>query len=177
MTLRNTRATRSARRTTAASGRRILAMARISRREPQSGGSSGAESRDGRITPSSHRPSPIVEMRGISKRFGPVVANDRISLDLWPGEIHAVLGENGAGKTTLMNVLAGMYQPDSGTITLGGESVTIDSPSEALALGIGTVYQHFTLVPNLSIIENVMLGTKTGFVLNLKRGEQQLREL
>src|SRR5215203_2579045 len=182
MTLRNTRATRSARSTTAASGRRVLTMARISRRDPQSRGSSGAESRDGRITTSSHRPSPItptpiVEMRGISKRFGPVVANDRISLDLWPGEIHAVLGENGAGKTTLMNILSGMYQPDAGSITLGGESVTIDSPSEALALGIGTVYQHFTLVPNLSIIENVMLGTKTGFVLNLKRGEQQLREL
>ena len=101
-------------------------------------------------------------MRGISKRFGPVVANDRISLDLWPGEIHAVLGENGAGKTTLMNVLAGMYQPDAGTIRIAGEEVQITSPADALRRGIGTVYQHFTLVPNLSILENVVLGAKAG---------------
>ena len=116
-------------------------------------------------------------MRGIDKRFGTVQANDKVDLTLYPGEIHAVLGENGAGKTTLMNILSGMYQPDSGSITLDGNPVTIGSPSEALALGIGTVYQHFTLVPNLSVIENVMLGTKTGFVLNLSRGEQQLKEL
>jgi simple sugar transport system ATP-binding protein len=120
---------------------------------------------------------PIVAMVGIDKRFGPVQANDKVDLALYPGEIHAVLGENGAGKTTLMNILSGMYQPDGGSITLDGRPVTIGSPSEALALGIGTVYQHFTLVSNLSVIENVMLGTKTGFVLNLSRGEQQLREL
>ena len=94
---------------------------------------------------------PVVAMRDISKRFGPVLANDRISLDLWPGEIHAVLGENGAGKTTLMNILAGMYQPDSGSIEIGGEPVHIDSPADGLRRGIGTVYQHFTLVPNLSM--------------------------
>ncbi len=116
-------------------------------------------------------------MLGIDKRFGRVQANDKVNLTLYPGEIHAVLGENGAGKTTLMNILSGMYQPDSGSIALDGNPVTIGSPSEALALGIGTVYQHFTLVPNLSVIENVMLGTKTGFVLNLKRGEQQLEAL
>ncbi len=114
---------------------------------------------------------PIVAMVGIDKRFGSVQANDKVNLTLYPGEIHAVLGENGAGKTTLMNILSGMYQPDGGSITLDGKPVTIGSPSEALALGIGTVYQHFTLVPNLSVIENVMLGTKTGFVLNLSRGE------
>lgn len=106
-------------------------------------------------------------MRDISKRFGPVLANDRISLDLWAGEIHAVLGENGAGKTTLMNILAGMYQPDSGTIKIAGEEAHITSPADALHRGIGTVYQHFTLVPNLSILENVVLGSDTGFVLNL----------
>lgn len=120
---------------------------------------------------------PIVTMLGIDKRFGPVQANDKVNLTLYPGEIHAVLGENGAGKTTLMNILSGMYQPDGGSITLDGKPVTIGSPSEALALGIGTVYQHFTLVPNLTVIENVVLGTNTGFVLNLSRGEQQLREL
>jgi simple sugar transport system ATP-binding protein len=107
-------------------------------------------------------------MRDISKRFGPVLANDRISLDLWPGEIHAVLGENGAGKTTLMNILAGMYQPDSGSIRIAGDEVHISSPVDALQRGIGTVYQHFTLVPNLSILENVALGGEAGFVLNLE---------
>lgn len=120
---------------------------------------------------------PIVAMRDIDKRFGPVQANDKVSLTLYPGEIHAVLGENGAGKTTLMNILSGMYQPDSGAIALDGQPVTIGSPSEALALGIGTVYQHFTLVPNLSVIENVVLGAKTGFILDLGKSEARLKEL
>jgi len=115
-------------------------------------------------------------MRGISKRFGPVVANDRISLDLWPGEIHAVLGENGAGKTTLMNVLAGMYQPDSGTIRIAGEEVQITSPADALQRGIGTVYQHFTLVPNLSILENVVLG-EGGVLIDLGAAEGKVTSL
>ena len=118
--------------------------------------------------------APFVEMRGITKRFGPVLANDHISLDLWPGEIHAVLGENGAGKTTLMNVLSGMYQPDSGTIRIGGNEVTIPSPASALRLGVGTVYQHFTLVPNLSILENVVLGADQGFLLRLVDTESRL---
>jgi simple sugar transport system ATP-binding protein len=117
--------------------------------------------------PASETPHPLVQMRDISKRFGSVLANDRISLDLWPGEIHAVLGENGAGKTTLMNILAGMYTPDSGTIRIDGAEVQIASPADALRRGIGTVYQHFTLVPNLSILENVVLGAEQGFVLDL----------
>jgi simple sugar transport system ATP-binding protein len=116
-------------------------------------------------------------MRGISKRFGPVVANDRISLDLWPGEIHAVLGENGAGKTTLMNVLAGMYQPDAGTIRIAGEEVQITSPADALQRGIGTVYQHFTLVPNLSILENVVLGADGGILVDLAAAEGRVTSL
>lgn len=116
-------------------------------------------------------------MRDISKRFGPVLANDRVSLDLWPGEIHAVLGENGAGKTTLMNILAGMYQPDAGSIRIADEEVQIASPVDALRRGIGTVYQHFTLVPNLSILENVALGGDTGFVLNLSEIEQRLEPM
>ncbi|CAN5728721.1 ABC transporter ATP-binding protein [soil metagenome] len=120
---------------------------------------------------------PRVDMRLISKRFGAVLANDSVDLALWPGEIHAVLGENGAGKTTLMNILAGMYQPDSGEIFVDGAPVTIDSPTDALELGIGTVYQHFTLVPNLSVIENVILGTDTGFRLDLESSEQQLQRM
>ncbi|MFN8593035.1 MAG: ABC transporter ATP-binding protein [Thermomicrobiales bacterium] len=120
---------------------------------------------------------PVVAMRDISKRFGPVLANDRISLDLWPGEIHAVLGENGAGKTTLMNILAGMYQPDSGSIEIGGEPVHIDSPADGLRRGIGTVYQHFTLVPNLSILENVVLGADSGLILQFGDTEAKVASM
>ncbi|HEU5430319.1 MAG TPA: ATP-binding cassette domain-containing protein, partial [Thermomicrobiales bacterium] len=120
---------------------------------------------------------PVVAMRDISKRFGPVQANDRISLDIWPGEIHAVLGENGAGKTTLMSILSGMYQPDSGEILIAGAPTRIDSPADALHKGIGTVYQHFTLVPNLSVIENVVLGANRGFVLDLAGAQRDLEGL
>lgn len=120
---------------------------------------------------------PVVELRGISKRFARVLANDNVSLRLQAGEIHAVLGENGAGKTTLMNILSGMYRQDSGTIRIRGQEVRIDSPAEALRQGIGTVYQHFTLVPNLSVIENVVLGMESGFRLDLGAAEGRVREL
>lgn len=116
-------------------------------------------------------------MRSICKRFGPVLANDNVDLTLWPGEIHAVLGENGAGKTTLMNILSGMYQPDSGQILLDGAPAIIRTPIDALEQGIGTVYQHFTLVPNLSVIENVVLGTRTGFRLDLGASQTRLQTL
>jgi simple sugar transport system ATP-binding protein len=116
-------------------------------------------------------------MRRISKRFGTVLANDAVDLALWPGEIHAVLGENGAGKTTLMNILSGMYQPDSGDIHVDGQPVTINTPMDALQRGIGTVYQHFTLVPNLSVIENIILGADTGFRLDLDAAETRLGTL
>ncbi len=116
-------------------------------------------------------------MRGITKRFGPVVANKQIDLTLREGEIHAILGENGAGKTTLMNILSGMYQPDAGTIRIRGKETKLHSPAEALRQGIGTVYQHFTLVPNLSIIENVVLGAESRFLLHLDAAEQRLHEL
>ena len=161
-------------------------MTRGARQEPKANKRDrGQADRDGLSAPAvvsspiTHHPSPrhpIVEMRGISKRFGAVVANDRISLDLWPGEIHAVLGENGAGKTTLMNVLAGMYQPDSGTIRIAGEEVQITSPADALRRGIGTVYQHFTLVPNLSILENVVLGEE-GILVDLGAAEGKVASL
>ena len=121
--------------------------------------------------------APIVEMRGIGKRFGTTVANENVSLVIREGEIHAVLGENGAGKTTLMSILSGMYQPDAGEILIRGRAVRIESPADALRQGIGTVYQHFTLVPNLSIIENVVLGTGGRFVLDLAGAERRLAEM
>jgi ABC-type uncharacterized transport system ATPase subunit len=100
----------------------------------------------------------VVEMSGITKRFGPVVANDAIDLDLRPGEVHALLGENGAGKTTLMNILSGIYRADEGTILVDGEPVLMRTPAQALALGIGMVHQHFRLVENFTAAENVHLG-------------------
>ena len=120
---------------------------------------------------------PVVETRGISKRFGPTLANDRVSVAFRAGEVHALLGENGAGKTTLMSILSGMYHPDVGEILVDGRPVRIESPAAALRLGIGTVYQHFTLVPNLSVIENVVLGTDQGVVLDLGDAERRLTEL
>lgn len=101
---------------------------------------------------------PLVQLRGITKAFPGVVANDRIDLDVHAGEVHALLGENGAGKSTLISILAGMYRPDAGEILIDGSPQAIDSPRTAIALGIGTVYQHLTLVPTLSVIENLMLG-------------------
>jgi len=97
-------------------------------------------------------------MRGITKRYPGVVANDRIDLDVRPREIHALLGENGAGKTTLMNVLYGLARPDEGEILLDGEAIQIHGPADAIARGISMVHQHFMLVPVLSVADNVVLG-------------------
>jgi general nucleoside transport system ATP-binding protein len=99
-----------------------------------------------------------LELRGITKRYGALVANDEISLDVEPGQIHALLGENGAGKTTLMNVLYGLTQPDDGEILTDGEPVTLRSPKDAIAAGFGMVHQHFMLVPVFTVAENVTLG-------------------
>ena len=99
-----------------------------------------------------------LEMRGITKRFPGVVACDSVDLDLRSGEILALLGENGAGKSSLMNVLYGLYRQDSGSIVVNGSEVVIDSPLAAFRLGIGMVHQHFMLVPNLTVTENVALG-------------------
>lgn len=120
---------------------------------------------------------PLIQMRGITKHFPGVVANDAVDLDLYAGEIHTLLGENGAGKTTLLNILSGIHHPDAGTIKVHGNSVRLRSPQEALAHGIGTVYQHFTLVPNLSVTENVVLGTNQGMVLKLKQAARRIREM
>ncbi len=111
---------------------------------------------------------PHVHMRGMRKTYGATVANDGADLELRPGEIHAVLGENGAGKTTLMNMLFGMVQPDEGTITLDDEEVVLDGPSEALDRGIGMVHQHFMLVQDFTVAENVVLGSVSPFNLSFR---------
>lgn len=104
---------------------------------------------------------PVLELKGIVKRFPGVVANDSIDLTLFPGEIHAILGENGAGKSTLMNVLYGLLSPDAGTILVDGEPVHYTSPADAISRGIGMVHQHFMLIPVMTVTENVMLGQET----------------
>ncbi len=101
---------------------------------------------------------PFVSVSGVSKRFPGVIANNDISLDFHAGEVHVLLGENGAGKSTLIGILSGLQQPDEGTIRVRGERVTIRSPRAAIALGIGCVYQHSTLVPTMTVVENLMLG-------------------
>ncbi len=103
---------------------------------------------------------PILELRGITKTFPGVLANDRIDLTLNQGEILAILGENGAGKTTLMNILYGLYSPDEGEIFIRGSKVNIRNPHDAIHLGIGMVHQHFMLIPVFSVTENVMLGVE-----------------
>jgi len=119
----------------------------------------------------------LVKLTGITKRFRGVVANSNVDFDLYPGEIHSILGENGAGKTTLMKILSGVHQPDAGTIRVHDQPVRIRSPRDSLKLGIGMVYQHFTLVPNLSVIENLTLGFEDGFFLNLKKARIKLRRI
>ncbi|HEY5489046.1 MAG TPA: ABC transporter ATP-binding protein, partial [Candidatus Limnocylindrales bacterium] len=125
-------------------------------------------------------PVPALEMRGITKRYPGVVANDHIDLDIQPGEIHALLGENGAGKTTLMNVLYGLAVPDEGEILLDGEPVKIAGPSDAIARGISMVHQHFMLVPVLSVAENIILGEETlhrGGFIDHSAARSKIREL
>ncbi len=120
---------------------------------------------------------PAIELRGITKRFASVVANHDINVSLRRGEILALLGENGSGKTTLMNILAGIYQPDSGTIYIDGEPVAIHSPEDANKHGIGMIHQHFKLVDVHTATDNIILGSKdTGFFLKGSR-HQKIREL
>ena len=119
-----------------------------------------------------------VEMRGITKKFPGVLANDSVNLEIRAGEIHALLGENGAGKSTLMNTLAGLYQPEAGEIWLHGKEVTIRSPNDAIRLGVGMVHQHFKLVETQTVAENVILGLKEpAFRLDMKRTAKELLEL
>src|SRR3990172_10974390 len=102
----------------------------------------------------------VLRMEEIYKRFGPVLANDRITLAVRAGAVHALLGENGAGKTSLMNILYGLYQPDDGRIWVRDQPVRIRSPRDAIRLGIGMIHQQFTLVPQLTVAENVVLGLR-----------------
>jgi ABC-type uncharacterized transport system ATPase subunit len=123
---------------------------------------------------------PVLELKAITKRFPGVLANDHIDLTLREGEIHALLGENGAGKTTLMNVLYGLYEPDEGEIWVRGERVDIDSPNDAIRLGIGMVHQHFMLIPPLSVTENVMLGieeTRGRMFLDREKAAERVRTI
>src|SRR5919199_4942676 len=121
----------------------------------------------------------VLELRGITKRFGSLVANKAIDFELRRGEIHALLGENGAGKSTLMNVLYGLHQPDEGEILLDGEPVHIESPRKAIALGIGMVHQHFMLVPVMTVAENLVLGSepRNGLLLDYRSAAARVREL
>jgi len=122
----------------------------------------------------------VLELHGITKRFPGVLANDNIDLTLEEGEIHALLGENGAGKTTLMNILYGLYQPDQGEVIVRGKKVVIHSPSDAIAVGVGMVHQHFMLIPVFSVTENVMLGeesTKFGGFLDRNSAAERIQQI
>jgi general nucleoside transport system ATP-binding protein len=123
--------------------------------------------------------APLLRMRGITKRFPGVVANDHVDFDVRAGEVHTLFGENGAGKSTLMRVLYGLYQPDAGEILIRGEPVTISSPAAAIGQGIGMIHQHFMLVPTFTVAENVALGLKStrAPLTDLGRVSERIEEL
>ncbi|MCC5601850.1 ABC transporter ATP-binding protein [Nostoc favosum] len=118
-----------------------------------------------------------LRLEKISKCFNSFIANENISFSVDAGKIHAILGENGAGKTTLMNIISGLYQPDSGKIYLEDKPVKITSPNKAIKLGIGMVYQHFMLVPQLTVTENIILGIENSWCLNLRQKQQEIAAL
>src|SRR5438552_13848372 len=101
---------------------------------------------------------PALELRGVTKRFGALVANDDVDLDVRAGEVHALLGENGAGKSTLMNILYGLYRPDAGEIRMDGKPVSFGSARDAIEAGLGMVHQPFMLIPVMTVAEHIVLG-------------------
>jgi ABC-type uncharacterized transport system ATPase subunit len=130
------------------------------------------------MDPSGNQNNLVVSMKGIVKHFPGVLANDHVDFYLKPGSIHALLGENGAGKSTLMNILAGLYTPDSGTIQLKEKIVSFNTPRQAINAGIGMIHQHFMLVPSQTVTENVLLGLDDPrFRMNLKSYDQKIAEL
>ena len=148
-------------------------------------GQAEAENSGTSSTSASSRPSPLaslpaIRMDGIEKSFGPIRANRSASLEVLPGEIHALVGENGAGKSTLMRILGGLMKPDAGKVEVNGRDVTGWSTNDAIAAGIGIVHQHFMLVPTLSVAENLVLGCEPkarGIVLDYDQAAQDVRKL
>jgi simple sugar transport system ATP-binding protein len=132
------------------------------------------------LNPYRMKAPPAIEMLGITKIFPGIIANDNVNLEVETGEVHALLGENGAGKSTLMSILFGLYAPDAGTIRIRGAEVKITDPNDATALKIGMVHQHFKLVHNFTVTENIVLGMEPrrgGGNLNLKQAETQVAKL
>src|SRR5919198_4369773 len=124
--------------------------------------------------------STVLELRGITKRFPGVVANDHIDFDLRRGEVHALLGENGAGKSTLMNVLYGLYHPDEGEIVVKGTTIRIGSPHAAIDAGIGMVHQHFMLIPVMTVAENIVLAEEprtAGVLMDYREAVNRVRQI
>jgi general nucleoside transport system ATP-binding protein len=124
--------------------------------------------------------APVLALRGITKRFPGIVANDHVDFDLRRGEVHALLGENGAGKSTLMNILYGLYHPDEGEIVVHGKPTVMSSPKAAIEAGIGMVHQHFMLIPVMTVAENIVLGTEPiakGVLLDYGAADSRVREL
>ncbi|MFU0824711.1 ABC transporter ATP-binding protein [Clostridium sp.] len=120
---------------------------------------------------------PYIQMKNITKRFGKVIANNNINLEVYGGEVHALLGENGAGKSTLMNMLSGVYTPDSGSIFIHGKEENFMSPKDAIKAGIGMIYQHFKLVETMTAIENVMIGQKGGIFIDKKKNIKKVKDI
>ena len=124
--------------------------------------------------------APVLELRGMTKQFPGVLANDRVDLELLRGEVHALLGENGAGKSTLMNILYGLYHPDEGEVLLNGKVVSFSSAKDAIESGIGMVHQHFMLIPVMTVAENIVLAeepTYAGVMLDIGEARKRVREI